>query len=264
MKSQQIIYFMMFKKQVYLQGINIVAFLATVAVNALAGSTTFLNGVTSGEVSDMYPTLITPAGFTLVIWGIIYSLLLIFILYQAIPKNRNKPFLNNIGILFALSGIFNISWLFLWHYELVTYSLILMLALLGTLIGIYLRLDIGRATVSIKERLAVHLSFSVYLGWISIATIANVAVALTAIGWDGWGIEPSTWAGIIIYFALLVTAVVLGTRKDVAFSLVVVWSLIGILANQSEYPNIALASEVGIVLILVAGAVTVAISRLKR
>ncbi len=255
---------MVFKKPVFLQGINIVAFLATVVVNMLAGSTTLLNGVTSGEVSDMYPTLITPAGFTFAIWGIIYTLLLVFIIYQVMPKNRDQPFLKQISILFALSGIWNILWLFLWHYESITYSLILMLALLATLISIYLRLDIGRVDVPLKERLAVHLPFSVYLGWISIATIANVSVALTAVSWDGWGIEPSLWAVIIIYVALLLTAAVLASRKDIAFSCVVVWALVGILAKQGEYPSIVLASEVGIVLILVAVGVTVAFSRLKR
>lgn len=254
----------MSNKSVFLVVINIVAYIVTLAVNGLAGSTTILGGVTSADVSDMYPTLITPAGFTFAIWGVIYTLLLIFTIYQAMPKNRNKPFLNQISILFALSSIFNVSWLFLWHFQLVTYSLILMIALLATLIGVYLRLDIGKAEVSLKERLAVHLPFSVYLGWISIATIANVAVALTAVGWDGFGVEPSTWAVVIIYFALLLTVAVLATRKDIAFGLVVVWALIGILAGQSAYPSIVLASEVGIILILVAVAVTVVISRVKR
>jgi benzodiazapine receptor len=131
---------MVSKKPVFLVVINIFAFIALVAVNGLAGSTTFLSGVTSGEVSDTYPTLVTPASFTFAIWGVIYIFLLIFIIYQAKPKNRIKPFLNRVGFLFGLSCIFNISWLFLWHYQLVTYSLVLMVALLATLIGIYLRL----------------------------------------------------------------------------------------------------------------------------
>jgi uncharacterized membrane protein len=102
------------------------------------------------------------------------------------------------------------------------------------------------------------------MGLISIATIANVAVALTAVGWNGWGIELSTWAVVIIYFTLLLTAAVLTTRRDIAFSLVVAWTLVGILAKQSEYSSIVLASQVGIVLILVVVAVTAVFSRLKR
>jgi benzodiazapine receptor len=256
--------FMVLNRPVFFQAVNIVAFIVTITVNMLAGSTTLLNGMTSGEVSDLYPTLVTPAGFTFSIWGIIYMLLLGFIVYQALPKNRDQPFLSQIGLLFALSGACNVSWLFLWHYEMVTYSLVLMFALLATLIWIYLRLDIGRAAVTLKEMAFVHLPFSVYLGWISIATIANVSVALTAVGWDGGGIEPVTWAIVIICVALLLSLAMLVTRKDIAFSFVVVWALLGILEKQSENQTIVLASEIGIVLLLVAIGVTVAGSRLKR
>jgi len=255
---------MVLNRQVFFQAVNIVAFIVTLAVNMLAGSTTLLNGVTSGEVSDLYPTLVTPAGFTFSIWGIIYMLLLVFIVYQALPKNRDQPFLRQIGLLFALSGACNVSWLFLWHYEIITYSLVLMFALLATLIAVYLRLDIGRAAVSLKEMMFVHLPFSVYLGWISIATIANVSVALTAVGWDGWGIEPVTWAVVIICVALLLSLAMLAARKDIAFSFVVAWALIGILAKQGGNETIVLASEIGIVLLLAAVGVTVAFSRLKR
>ncbi len=255
---------MVSKKQVFLQGINIAAFIGTVVVNGLAGSTTLLNGVTSGEVSDMYPTLITPAGFTFAIWSIIYVLLAVFIVYQALPRNREQPFLNRISILFALSGICNILWLFLWHYDYILYSLILMIALLATLITIYLRLNIGKADVSIKEKLAVHLPFSVYLGWISIATIANVAVTLTVLGWDGWGIEPIHWTIITIAVALLLTIVILATRRDVAYSLVVVWALVGIMMKQMEIQNIMLAAEVSIAILLIASMAAVAYSKIKQ
>jgi translocator protein len=255
---------MVLSRQVFFQAINVVAFIVTVAVNGLAGSTTFLNGVTSGQVSDMYPTLVTPAGFTFAIWGIIYTLLFLFVVYQALPRNRDNPFLSRIGLFFALSSVCNIGWLFLWHYDFITYSLILMFALLASLILVYLRLDIGRAAVSLKEMVFVHLPFSVYLGWISIATIANVSVALTAVGWDGWGIEASTWAVAIICVALLLSFAMLALRKDIAFCLVVVWALVGILVKQSAHEGVVWASEIGIILLLVAIGVTVAFSRLKR
>jgi benzodiazapine receptor len=251
-------------RQVFFQAVNIVAFIVTVAVNGLAGSTTLLGGVTSADVSDMYPTLVTPAGFTFAIWGVIYTLLALFVVYQAFPKNRDKPFLSQVGVLFGLSSLCNVCWLFLWHYDLITYSLILMLALLASLILIYRRLDIGRAAVSLKEVALVHLPFSVYLGWISIATIANVSVALTAVNWDGWGIPDATWAVVIIAVALVLTLAMLATRKDVAFSLVVVWALVGILSKQSDFQNIVLAAEVCIGIILLAIVAVVLVSRFKR
>ncbi len=256
--------FMVSNSRVFFQAVNIVAFIVTVAVNGMAGSTTLLGGVTSADVSDMYPTLVTPAGFTFSIWGVIYTLLALFVVYQALPKNRDKPFLGQVGILFGLSSVCNVCWLFLWHYDLITYSLVLMLALLASLILIYRRLDVGRAAVSLKERALVHLPFSVYLGWISIATIANVSVALTAVGWDGWGIPDATWAVVIIGVALVLTLVILATRRDVAFSLVVVWALVGILSKQSDFQNIVLAAEVCIAIILLAIVAVVLVSRLKR
>ena len=251
-------------RQFLFQVVNVVAFVVMVVVNGLAGSTTLLGGVTSADVSDMYPTLITPAGFTFAIWGIIYTLLLLFTVYQLLPKNRDKPFLSQVGMLFGLSSACNVCWLFLWHYDYITYSLVLMLALLASLILVYRRLDIGKTAVSIKERVFVHLPFSVYMGWISIATIANVSVALTAVGWNGGGIEPSTWAVAIICVALLLSLAVLVTRKDIAYTLVVVWALLGIMTSQSEQESIVLASEIGIVLLLAAIGATVAASRFKR
>jgi len=255
---------MVLNRAVFFQAINVVAFTVTIVVNMLAGSTSLLNGVTSGQVSDNYPTLVTPAGFTFAVWGIIYMLLLVFTVYQLLPKNRDQPFLQQIGLLFALSGACNVSWLFLWHYDYVTYSLVLMLALLASLVLIYLRLGIGRAAVSLKEKICVHLPFSVYLGWISIATIANVSVALTAVGWDGWGIPDATWAVVIIGVALVLTLAMLATRKDVAFSLVVVWALVGILSKQSDFQNIVLTAEVCIAIILMAIVAVVLVSKFKR
>lgn len=255
---------MLLRNRVFLQVINIVAYIVTVLVNGLAGSTTVLGGVTSADVSDMYPTLVTPAGFTFAIWGIIYALLTLFVIYQALPSNRNKPFIEKVGIFFALSSACNICWLFLWHYNFISVSLILMLGLLACLIMIHRRLDIGKTMGSVKEWAFVQLPFSVYLGWISIATIANVSVALTAAGWDGFGIASETWAVLIIAVAVVLSLAMLLLRKDVAFNLVVVWALFGILSNQSAYDNIVLACEVAIGVILFAVVFLVLSSKFKR
>lgn len=252
------------KKWGFLQGINIVAFIVTVAVNALAGSTTLLNGRTSGKVSDLYPTLVTPAGYTFSIWGVIYVLLFVFVVYQALPKNREQPFLHQISFLFVLSGVLNVSWLFLWHYDFIGFSLVLMFGLLASLIAIYLRLNIGKVDVSLTEKACVHLPFSVYLGWITVASIANVAVALTAAGWDGFGIEPVTWAVLVIVVALIITLTMVATRKDVAYGLVITWALGGIMAKQIDNQTIVLATEVSIAIILIAIVVMAVVSRLKR
>jgi hypothetical protein len=243
---------------------NIIAFVLAVAVNGLAGSTTALGGKNTAQISDANPTLITPAGYVFSIWGVIYILLGVFVVYQALPNQQGKDFQKRIGWLFVLSSIVNITWLFLWQFELLTLSVVLMFLLLTTLILIYLRLGIGKSTVSIREKLAVHIPFSVYLGWITIASIANVAVALVSLNWDGFGISPETWAILIVIVALVISILVVATRKDVAYGMVIVWAMIGIAVKQSGNQNIVLLTEAGAILVLSALAATILLSRLRN
>jgi hypothetical protein len=250
-------------KTILLQSLNVVVFAVTIVVNGLASSLA-LNGRTTAEVSDLYFTLVTPAGYVFAIWGVIYALLLVFVVFQALPSQRDKPFLKQISVLFILSGVFNVVWLFLWHYDQIVLSVALMFALLATLIAIYLRLGIGKTTATWKEKAFVRLPFSVYLGWITVASIANVASALVAVKWDGFGLASATWAVVVIAVALLITLAVIATRKDVAYSLVLVWALVGIAVNQSAYQDIVLAAEISAVSIVVALAVVLAASKLKK
>jgi hypothetical protein len=239
------------KNLVLLQIVNACTFIATVIINSLANISA-LNGKTTGEISDAYPTLITPAGYVFSIWGVIYALLFVFIVFQALPKQKEKTFLRKISFLFILSNVMNISWLFLWHYEQITLSVIPMFVLLATLIAIYLRLDIGRAEVSRKERLCVHLPFSVYLGWITIASIANVATALTAVNWDGWGIDAVTWAILMIVVALIINLTIVIKRRDIGYSLVIIWALAGIIVKQADKQSIVITAGVGAIIIAIA------------
>jgi benzodiazapine receptor len=242
---------------------NIVAFVATVIVNGLAGSTTLLGGVNTAEISNANPTLITPAGYVFSIWGIIYVLLGVFVIFQALPSQKEKEYTKKIGWLFVLSSVLNIFWLFLWQYEILGVSVVLMFLLLPTLIAIYLRLNIGRSAVSLREKLVVHVPFSVYLGWITIASIANVAVFLVSENWDGFGINPETWATLVIVVALAITVLVLATRRDIAYGLVIVWALTGIAVNQSGNQSIVTLTEASAIIVLLALAAVVLLSRLK-
>jgi benzodiazapine receptor len=248
---------------VLLRWSNIIAFVATVLVNGLAGSTTILGGVNTAEISDANPTLITPAGYVFSIWGIIYILLGVFIIFQALPSQKEKEYTKKIGWLFVLSSVLNIVWIFFWQYEILSASVVLMFLLLVTLITIYLRLNIGKSTVPLREKLAVHMPFSVYLGWITIASIANVAVFLVSENWDGFGINPETWAILIIIVALAITLLVLATRKDIAYSLVIVWALVGIAVKQSVNQSIVTLTEASAIIVLLALATVILLSRLK-
>jgi len=242
---------------------NIVAFVLTVLVNGLAGSTTILGGKNTAQISDAYPTLITPAGYVFSIWGVIYILLGVFVVFQALPSEKGKDYQKRIGWLFVLSSLLNIAWLFLWQFEYLSLSVVLMFLLLASLIAIYLRLDIGKSVVLLREKLAVHAPFSVYLGWITIASIANVAVTLVSVNWDGFGINQETWAILIIVVALLVTLLVVATRRDVAYGLVIIWALVGIALNQSGNPNIVMIAEISAGIAAVALAASILLRRLR-
>jgi len=244
--------------------INIIAFVLTVLVNGLAGSTTLLGGKHTVQISDSNPTLITPAGYVFSIWGIIYVLLGVFVVFQALPSQKGKEFQKQVGWLFALGSLANIVWLFLWQFEYLAFSVVLMFLLLATLILIYTRLGIGKSKTTLREKLAVHVPFSVYLGWITIASIANVAVTLVSINWDGFGISAETWAALIVIVALIITLLVVATRKDVAYALVIIWALMGIAVKQSENPTIVLLTETSAVIVAIALVATILITKLRR
>jgi len=132
-----------------------------------------------------------------------------------------------------------------------------------TLILIYMRLDIGRLKVSLREKLAVHLPFSVYLGWITIASIANVSVTLVSLNWGGFGISAETWATIIVIVALFITVLIVATRKDVAYALVIIWALLGIATKQSGNQTIVTLTEVSAIIIAIVLAASILLHRLR-
>jgi hypothetical protein len=252
-------------KKKLLQAGNILSVLLAICINALAVLLP-INGKTTQELSDKLPNFFVPAGLTFSIWGIIYILWVVFAIYQARDMFKKDeipmPFLSQITWLFILSGIANSAWIFLWHYEYVGLSLLVMILLLACLLAIYIRLKIGKTNVSFKEKLCVHVPFSVYLGWISVATIANVTAFLISIQWDGFGIDQLTWTILIIAIGTLLTFLMLALRKDIAFSLVVLWAYFGIWLKRTAQPNtmtdmnVATTTAIALVLIF-AGVIAV-------
>jgi benzodiazapine receptor len=243
---------------------NIVFFILTVIMNSLAGSTKIIGGRNTADVSNANSTLITPAGYVFAIWGVIYILLGIFVVYQALPSQKGKEYLDKIGWLFILSSIVNIAWLFVWQYEYLSLSVLLIFALLVTLIAIYVRLGIGNSNAILREKLAVHIPFSVYLGWITVASIADVAATLVSYNWNGFGISPSTWAILIVAVVLVITMLMLATRKDIAYALVIIWALVGIGVNHNANQTVVMLTEVASALVAIALVATVLVSRVRK
>jgi hypothetical protein len=223
------------KQKLLLSILNLLGFLGTVIVNGLANALP-INNKTTGELSDQYPNLFVPAGLTFSIWGLIYVLLAVFVIYQLImvikKDAQRSSFIEKIGPLFFIASLANIAWIFAWHYEMVPLSLVIMLLLLGCLIAIYLRLNIGKSAAPKTEKYLVHLPFSIYLGWITIATIANVTALLVYINWNTFGLGEQFWAVTVIAVGIAIALSILFTRKDIFYCLVVDWALLGILIKR--------------------------------
>jgi hypothetical protein len=233
------------------QAIIVVMVIATIVVNGLA-TTLPLNGQTTGEISDRFQVFFVPAGYVFSIWGLIYLGLVAYAILQATPAQAGNARLKSIGALFALSSLANIAWIFLWHYEQFPLTLIAMLTLLASLIVIYLRLEIGRAKVPPAERWLVQIPFSIYLGWITVATIANVTSLLDYLNWSGWGISPEVWAVIMLIAGLAIASAVSLTRGDVAYLLVLIWAFVGIAVKHQGTALVATTAWItsGLVLVM--------------
>ena len=235
-------------KDIIRQVVNVLATLMVIVLNVLASALP-LNGQTTGEISDRFDVYFVPAGYVFSIWGLIYLALIAFAVYQALPAQRDNPRLGSVGYLYALSCVANVAWLFLWHYEFFELTLVAMVALLLLLIAIYLRLGIGRSRVPNAEKWLVRVPFSIYLGWITVATIANVTSLLDYLNWGGWGISPEAWAVVMLIAGAVIASAVSITRGDIAYILVIVWAFVGIAVKHSGTPIVAVTAIVMAVLV---------------
>jgi translocator protein len=220
------------------QIVNVVATVLMIVINVLANALP-LNGQNTGEISDRFAIYFVPAGYVFAIWGLIYVALIGFAVYQALPSQRENPRLRRVGYLYAASSALNILWIFFWHFNVFVGTIIVMLALLATLIAIYVRLGTGTAQVKTAEKWLVNVPFSIYLGWISVATIANASQFLFYLNWNGWGIAPQVWAIIMMLAATFIGLLMVLFRRDIAYTLVLVWALAGIGVKHLAEPAVA-------------------------
>ena len=233
--------------------LNLLGFLVAIMVNALAIILP-LNGKTTEELSNQYPNLFVPAGFTFLIWGVIYLLVGIFIVYQFVysagKNTQAKSFIEKIGNLFLVSCLANIGWVFACHYQIIPLSSIFMVLLFEYLIVIYLKLRIGLSDAPVSEKYLVHLPFSVYLGWISIVTLANITVLLVSIDWNRFGLSEQFWTIAVIAVGIALSIDMLFYKKDIFYALVVDWALLGILVKRLNTP---VPATQGIIIIVIVG-----------
>ena len=238
-------------------------YVAMIALNALANALP-INGRTTGEVSDSYPSLFAPAGITFAMWGLIYVLTGIFVVWVVAFSGRSTtpqtPVLERISWLFLLSNLANAAWILSWHYDLIAVSTALIVALLVLLALIATALRSLRLTPG--QWAVLRLPFSVYFGWVSVATIANITVLLVSLGWDGCGVAQATWTVIILAVGALIGCTTVLVNRDIAYGAVFVWAYGGIWLKHTsadgfagQYPQVSAAALVCIAAFILAGLV---------
>ncbi len=222
---------------------TLITFIGMVVVNALANILP-INGINTGEISDSYPNLFAPAGVAFSIWGLIYLLLLIYVIYQFIPKSPEKEkLITKINIYFIISSITNSAWIFSWHYKIIGLSVILMLIILFSLIKI--SKITNEKILPLKDKLFLKIPFGIYFGWITIATIANITTFLVSLNWKNFIFPDETWMIIILLVGMVIASITTIKEKNLAYGLVPVWAYLGIylkhtspLGFNNMYPNI--------------------------
>jgi len=220
--------------------LNLLAFVVMVAMNYLANALP-INGKTTGQLSDLYPNLFTPAGITFSIWGIIYFLVLVFVIVQLMTGNQRL--VAAIGWAFVISSVFNALWIVAWHYERTGLSVLIMLGLLASLI--YINQQLSAMPFSITK-----LAFGIYLGWICIATIANVTALLVSINWGGFGISAEVWTILLIAVGAMITIITMNSLNNPYLALAVIWAFAGIIIKrQADYQSIVITAVAGMLLV---------------
>jgi hypothetical protein len=226
--------------------LNVITLAITLVMNTLA-NTLPLNGRTTGEISDRFSAnLFAPAGYVFSIWGVIYVGLIAFVAYQLTAAGRRSPGVRLVGGWFAVSCIANSLWIVVWHYEIFPATMVAMLVLLVSLCVIVSRLGVPSAASSAADRWLVYLPFSVYLGWISVATIANASIFLLDRGWDGAPLPAVVWALLLLAVATGLGAWMVLRRGDLAYAAVLVWAFIGIAAKQADVAWVPPAAWAGV------------------
>jgi hypothetical protein len=227
------------KKITVHQIITILITLLTIGVNALANALP-LNGLNTGEISDRFDIFFVPAGYVFSIWGLIYLGLIAYSVFQALPGQAENPILKRIAPLYWVGSVANIAWLFLWHYQVFSLTILFMLIILGSLLFVYRNLEEAEGLI----KWMVKLPFSIYLGWISVATIANFSQWLYYVDWNGWGIAPSSWAVIMLVVAGILGLLMSWLKNDTVYGLVLIWAFVGITVSQAGTSSVVIGAWV--------------------
>jgi hypothetical protein len=242
------------------QVLVLAGFLFAIVLNGAANALP-INGQTTAEISDRFRVFVVPAGYVFAIWGLIYLGQLGFVIQTLRPSRSADPLLRRIGLLPAFVAALNGIWILLWHYEVFVLTVPVMVALLATLIVLYRVAGFERSArpwsgLSASDRWLVQVPFSLYLGWITVATIANVAAVGNWAGIGTLGLAPELVAAAVLLVGMLIAAWVMLRTSDVTYGAVIIWAYVGIVLKEANaaYVPWAAGATVAVMAVLIGAA----------
>lgn len=221
------------------------ATVVTIAFNSLAAAG-YVNGVTPGEVSALYPTVVTPAGYAFSIWSLIYLGLIAFSIFQLLPSQVER--LAEIRTVFIASCLLNCAWVYFWHLGQIAICFVIILLLLAMLILLLVRIN-GCATTG--ETWFVQAPFGIYAGWVTVASMANLAIMLAFFEVKLSRVAEMSLAVTMIVVAALAAVMVRVKLGNFFYPLAVAWALTAIAVKQGGNTLIVVAAALAVIICLV-------------
>lgn len=229
--------------------ISVVIFIITLVFNY--GTMFGWFGMTQEEISNQYKSLITPASFAFSIWGLIYLLIIVFLIYQIYLVMKNKydnEKLDRLNILFIISSVLNIIWNVTWVNDQILISTITILAftvVLG-LANTHILNNIGNS-----YSFLIPITFGLFFGWLTVATVTNVGAYLNSIGWDSFGLDINLMT-IVTYLVVLALATFIISRiKNPLFNLPIAWAFFAIYFTVQESTEASALVGYSIILVII-------------
>ena len=235
--------------------LNLFSVLLVIGIN-YATQAIRVNETTVGEVSNKYFNLFTPASYAFAIWGIIFLALIAYGIYQikiAFFSEKSGKFIEDTGYWFIITNVLNCIWVFVFAYDYIGISVLIMIGILFSLMKIILNTNMEREQVSTSDYIFGQFPIGIYSGWIAVATIANVSAYLAKLQWDGAFLSEANWAITMIVIATALYLIIIFKRNILEFAAVGIWALFAIyIRHQNEYQNIAYTAIAGCIILLIA------------
>ncbi len=175
------------------------------------------------------------------IWAPIYLGLLAFAVYQALPAQRDNPRLAKTRPWLVASALLNAAWIVSFNNLLFTLSLVVIVGMLVTALVMHRTLEIGKTRVYGPER-TLRIPFSLYAGWLTVATIVNAAGVLAVNNWNGFGLSYAAWGVVMLGVAAPIGLVTRFRWSDPVYGGVFIWAAVGIVVARSAAPSVALTA----------------------